>query len=253
MKIPASGVVFILISAAFISVLAQFGFFMPEQFVKGSANLSRFLAEAFPPDFSALSKTGEALAETVKMAFAGTLLGFLIAFPIAIFSARNLFPPAVVYSARFTAALLRTVPPLLWAIIFVIIVGLGPLAGTFSIALYTVGYLSKLYGELFEGTDPEVLEAVKGVGATKPYLVRYAVIPEGANAILSQLLFMFEYNIRASSILGFVGAGGIGFQIYVYLQTMEYRNLTAVLILILGIVLFMDFLGGLLRRRFLLA
>ncbi len=253
MKKNLSGIIYFLIGLLFIFTLARFGFFRTDQLARGLSNLIQFSSSAFPPDFKAVSTVGEALLETVEMAFAGTLLGFLISFPLAILGSRNLFSPAIVGSARVIAGFLRTIPPLLWAVVFVIIVGLGPQAGTLSIAFYTVGYLTKLYSELFEGTDPEVLEAVKGVGATKPYLVRFAVIPEGANAILSQLLFMFEYNIRASSILGFVGAGGIGFQIYVYLQTMEYQKLTAVLILILGIVLVMDYLGGFLRRRYLLA
>lgn len=253
MKKNISGVIYFLIALLFVFTLARFGFFRMDQFMRGLANLFQFSRDAFPPDFGAFSTIGQALLETVEMAFAGTLLGFLISFPLAILGSRILFPSVVVAAARVIAGFLRTIPPLLWAVVFVIIVGLGPQAGTLSIALYTVGYLTKLYSELFEGTDPEVLEAVKGVGATKHHLVRYVVIPEGANAILSQLLFMFEYNIRASSILGFVGAGGIGFQIYVYLQTMEYQKLSAVLILILGIVLIMDYFGGFLRRRYLLA
>lgn len=252
MKKNRSAVVFLLIALLFVFTLARFGFFRIDQLTRGLSNLFKFTREAFPPDFSAFSTIGQALIETVEMAFAGTLLGFLISFPLAILGSNNLFSPKIVAVSKVIAGFLRTIPPLLWAVVFVIIVGLGPQAGTLSIALYTVGYLTKLYSELFEGSDPEVLEAVKGVGATKLHLVRFVVIPEGANAILSQLLFMFEYNIRASSILGFVGAGGIGFQIYVYLQTMEYRKLSAVLILILAIVLLMDYLGGILRRRYLL-
>jgi phosphonate transport system permease protein len=146
----------------------------------------------------------------------------------------------------------RTVPALLWAILFVIVVGLGPLAGTLGIALYTVGYLSKLYADLFEGTDPEVVEAVRGVGASRLHLVRFVVFPEGANGVLAQLLFMLEYNIRASAILGFVGAGGIGFLLQAYIQTLEYQRLATVLLLLLGVVLGMEALGGWVRRRFLL-
>jgi len=127
----------------------------------------------------------------------------------------------------------RTIPVLLWAILFVILVGLGPLAGTLGIAVYTVGYLAKIYAELFEGTDPEVLE--------------------GANVLLSQLLFMLEYNIRASSVLGFVGAGGIGFVMQVYLQTLDYQRLATLLLLILAVVLVMDGISGWLRKHFLLA
>src|SRR4030095_4655921 len=126
------------------------------------------------------------------------------------------------------------------------------LAGTFGIAAYTIGYLAKIYSDLFEGTDPEVLEAVGSTGASKLQLVRFVFLPEGANAILTQLLFMLEYNIRASSILGFVGAGGLGFVMQVYLQTLEYRRLASVLLLILVVVLTMDGLSAWIRKRFLL-
>lgn len=248
-----SSMLFLLTAILFVLVLANFGFFDLEKMTKGSLNLNVFIRESFPPDLRGLSGAGSAILETIQMSFAGTLLGFLISLPLAVLSARNLAPAWYARAGRFVTAVLRTVPPLLWGIIFVIIAGLGPLAGTLSLALYTVGYLAKLYCEIFEGTDPEVMEAVRSTGATTPFLVRYAVFPEGANAIFSQLLFMFEYNIRASSILGFVGAGGIGFQIYAYLQSMEYQKLTGVLILILFFVLSIDVLGGFLRRRFFLA
>jgi len=154
--------------------------------------------------------------------------------------------------ARLIAAAIRTVPVLLWAIVFVILVGLGPLAGTFGIAAYTVGYLAKIYADLFEGTDPEIIEAVRSTGASKLQLVRYVILPETANAILAQVLFMLAHNIRASSILGFVGAGGLGFVVQIYLQNLDYRRLATVLLLVLVIVLIMDGISAWLRKRFLL-
>ena len=163
-----------------------------------------------PPDLSILPTASAALWETVEMSFAGTLLGFLASLPLSILGTRHLFSNWISSLARFVAAGIRTIPVLLWAIVFVILVGLGPLAGTFGIAAYTVGYLAKIYADLFEGTDPEIMEAVQSTGASKLQLVRFVIIPETANAILAQVLFMLEYNIRASSILGFVGAGGLG-------------------------------------------
>jgi phosphonate transport system permease protein len=156
-----------------------------------------------PPDYSVLPIAGRALWETVLMSFAGTMLGFIASLPLSILGTRNRFPMAISSFARLIAAGVRTIPVLLWAIIFVIFFGLGPLAGTFGIAAYTVGYLAKIYADLFEGTDPEILEAVGSTGASKVHMVRFVFLPEGANAILTQLLFMLEYNIRASSILGF--------------------------------------------------
>jgi phosphonate transport system permease protein len=234
------------------TVLSHLGFFDAERLLKGLRNVRILTSDMIPPDLSVLPVAGSALWETVEMSFAGTLLGFLASLPLSVLGTRNLFHPLLSRMARFIAAAVRTIPALLWAIIFVIIIGLGPLAGTFGIAAYTVGYLAKIYADLFEGTDPEVLEAVASTGASKLHLVRFVYFPEGANAILTQLLFMLEYNIRASSILGFVGAGGLGFVMQVYLQTLEYRRLATVLLLILGVVLTMDGISAWLRKRYLL-
>jgi hypothetical protein len=116
-----------------------------------------------------------------------------------------------------------------------------------------VGYLAKIYADLFEGTDPEIIEAVQSTGASKLQLVRFVIVPEAANAILAQVLFMLEYNIRASSVLGFVGAGGLGFVIQIYLQSLDYQRLATILLLVLVIVLVMDGISAWLRRRYLLA
>lgn len=233
-------------------VLAELGFFDGARLVRGLKNLGILTSEMIPPDLGVLPVAGKALWETLQMSFAGTLLGFIASLPLSVLGTRHLFSPLVSGVARFAAAAIRTIPVLLWAIIFVILVGLGPLAGALGIAAYTVGYLAKIYADLFEGTDPEIIEAVQSTGASKLHLVRFVFLPEGANAILTQLLFMLEYNVRASSILGFVGAGGIGFVMQVYLQTLEYRRLATVLILILLVVLAMDGLSGWMRKRFLL-
>jgi hypothetical protein len=108
-----------------------------------------------------------------------------------------------------------------------------------------VGYLAKIYADLFEGTDPEIIEAVQSTGASKLQLVRFVIVPEAANAILAQVLFMLEYNIRASSVLGFV--------IQIYLQSLDYQRLATILLLVLVIVLVMDGISAWLRRRYLLA
>jgi phosphonate transport system permease protein len=146
----------------------------------------------------------------------------------------------------------RTIPSLLWAVIFVIGFGLGPAAGALGVAMYSVGYLGKLFYEAFDAVDAEVLEALRGTARNRIQLAVYAVLPESANAVLSQLFFMFEYNIRASAIMGFVGAGGIGFYIQVYVQTLQYDRLLTVLLLLLAVVLAMDVISAWVRRRYLL-
>lgn len=232
--------------------LGQLGFFDGARLSRGASNLAMFARGMVPPDLGILPLAGKALLETIQMAFVGTSLGFLLSVPMGILGARTLFPRPVVLLVRFVMAVIRTVPSLLWAVLLVIVVGLGPLAGTLALAVYTVGYLGKLYAEYFEGVDPEVLEAVRGTGAGRLHLARFVVWPESANGVLSQLLFMFEYNVRVSSILGFVGAGGIGFYMYLYVNSLDYQRLSTLLLLILGLVVAMDLASAWIRKRYLL-
>jgi phosphonate transport system permease protein len=242
-----------LLLAGLTVLLTQLGLFDVDRLARGAMNLTVFARETFPPDTGILPQALLALAETIEMALAGTLLGFLIALPLGFLGARNLVARPVVYATRLVVGLIRTVPSLLWAVIFVITVGLGPLAGTLALATYTSGYLAKLYAETFEAVDPEILEAIGGLGAHSWHLARFVVWPESANNVLSQLLFMVEYNIRASAILGFVGAGGIGLLLNIYINTLSYDRVAMVLVLILAVVLSLDVLSRLIRRRFLLA
>lgn len=230
--------------------LGYLGFFDLARLSRGGANLAEFLAGMAPPDLGVLPVAGKALAETLAMAFAGTLLGFLCSLPAGVLGTRALFPRWVVGVVRLGMAVIRTIPSLLWAVLLVVVMGLGPLAGTLALAVYTVGYLGKLYAECFDGVDPEVMEAVRGAGATRLQLARFVIWPESANSVLSQLLFMLEYNVRASSILGFVGAGGIGYYMYFYVNSLEYRRLATLLLLILALVLVMDASSAWLRQRY---
>lgn len=186
------------------------------------------------------------------MAYVGTLLGALVAIPFAVLATRTITGRVASGLVRTLLAAVRTIPSLLWALLFIVMVGLGPLPGTLGIAAYTVGYLGKLYYEAFEGVDPEVLEAVRATGASRWLLARHGVLPEAANPLLSQLLFIFEYNVRASSIMGLVGAGGIGFYIWEHFQSFRYKALATDLLLLFGLVLLIDFVSGRVRRRYLI-
>ena len=242
-----------LIVLILVALLAEIGFFDLDRLARGAENLGTFSKDTVPPDLGIITDLIQPLIETVEMALAGTLLGFVVSLPLGLMGARNISPLSLIVLVRLIVAVTRTIPTLVWAILFVIFVGLGPLAGTLGLAVYTVGYLGKLYAEAFEAADPEVLEAVRGVGATRPQLARFVLLPEAANSLWSQLLFMVEYNIRASSILGFVGAGGIGFYIQVYVQTLQYQRLAALLLLTLALVLLLDVFSAWVRERYLIA
>jgi phosphonate transport system permease protein len=216
--------------------------------MRGWRNLGIFVADLFPPDLTVLPTVARALVETVQIAIVGTLLGFICALPMALAASRSLFPIAVTGPVRLLLAAIRTVPSLLWGIIFVVAVGLGAAAGALGVAMYSLGYLGKLLYEGFEGVDSEVVEAVRGVGASRFQLARYAILPEAANVVLSQLLFMFEYNVRASSIMGFVGAGGIGFYLNGYVQNLQYSKLTTAILITLVAVVLIDQASSRIRR-----
>lgn len=231
--------------------LADVGLLDPLRIVRGIRNLGEFAAALFPPDPSSLPTLAEAMFETIEIAFVGTAIGFALALPLSLAASPVLFGPAVTAPVKVLLAAVRTVPALFWAIVFVVAVGLGPAAGALGVALYSLGYLGKLLYEIFDGVDPEVVEAVRSVGASRTQLARYALIPEAANGILAQLLFMFEYNVRASSIMGFVGAGGIGFYILGYLGLLRYDLLLTALLLTLLVVVAIDRASSVVRRRFL--
>ncbi|MCM8811787.1 MAG: phosphonate ABC transporter, permease protein PhnE [Candidatus Omnitrophica bacterium] len=221
------------------------------QWSLAAGRLREFSCGLFPPQLNSLPTLAGAMIETVEIAFLGTMLGFFAALPIAFLASTIFSGTAVAYAVRLMIGAVRTVPSILWGIIFVVAFGLGPAAGTIGVAFYTLGYLGKLYYEVFEGVDAEVLEAVRGVGCSRLQLMLYAVLPESANAILSQLLFMFEYNIRASAIMGFVGAGGIGYYLLGYVQMLQYRNLLTALLLTFVVVMAVDCLSRKLRTAIL--
>lgn len=215
------------------------------------SNLGSLVAEMLPPDLGVASEVAAALAETVQIAFVGTVIGFLLSMPFSALALRNIFPSSLTTTVRSLLGIVRTIPALFWAVLFVIAVGLGPFAGTLAVAVYSFGYLSKLYYEAFEAVDAEVLDALRVTGASRILLVRHAVLPESMNTIVSQLLFMFEYNIRSSAVLGFVGAGGVGFLMVSYIESLRYSSLTTVLVFTLATVIAIDIVSGYVRRRFL--
>ena len=238
----------LVLATALVVSLRNVGLLDPGRLGRGTRNLATFAAGLFPPDLSTLPTLGAAMVETLQIAFAGTAIGFAVALPLALLACPTLFGPSLTAPVKLALAFTRTVPSLFWAIVFVVAVGLGPAAGTLAVALYSLGYLGKLLYETLDGVDPEVIEAMRSTGCGRAQLARYALLPEAANGVLAQLLFMFEYNVRASSIMGFVGAGGIGFYLLGYIQLLRYDLLLTGLLLTLGVVIAIDRLSAVVRR-----
>ncbi len=234
-----------------VVILARFGAWKAGTLTSAMGRLLEFSRLLLPPRWDVVPALTASMFETIQIAFAGTMLGWVFALPMALLGTRTLFGPASSGFARGVIGALRSIPSILLGVVAVVAFGLGPLAGVFGVALYTVGYLGKLYYEAFESVDTEVLEAVKSVGTTRLQLWRHAVLPEAMPAVISQLLFMFEYNIRASAILGFVGAGGIGYYMLGYVQMLQYRPLTTAILLTFLVVMLVDRLSLWLRQRLL--
>jgi len=190
------------------------------------------------------------MVETIKIAFVSTVFGLLISLPISILASRNLNSAPVAYTARIILAASRSLPSIIWAIFFVILVGLGPLSGILAMTIYTVGYLGKLQYESIEGMSVVSLEAADSMGLTKIEKALGVVIPEQANNLISQAIFMFEYNVRHGTVIGIVGAGGIGYYINLYLKFLQYDKVIAYLIVIFVVVVIIDFLSIKARSQF---
>jgi len=233
-----------------VVALARVGLLDLARLGRGAENAATFLGDLWPPRVEALPELMGALLETFEIAIAGTSIGIAIGLPAALFSTRTVAPRAIAGPLRIVLGVVRSVPALLWAVLAVAALGLGPAAGAIGIAAYTTGHLGKLLGEHFESVDPEVVEAVRGTGASRAAVLRHVILPESRNAVVSQCLYALEYNVRASSILGFVGAGGIGFYVLGYVQMLDYRSLATALIVTLAAVLALEAIGAGLRRAY---
>lgn len=239
------------VSGALLVVLSHLGLADGPLLVRGARNIGIFAQDLVPPDASVLPAVAGAMVETIEIAFAGTMLGFAGALPLALAANDTVSGRPVAGAVRMFLALVRTIPALLWAILFVVAVGLGARAGVLGLAMYSMGYMGKLFADAFDDIDPEVVEAVRGVGVGRLQLARFAILPEAANAVLAQTLFVFEYNVRASSILGFVGAGGIGFYLLGYVQSLQYDALMMAILVTFAAVVVIDQASVRVRRRFL--
>ncbi len=193
------------------------------------------------------SKAYTGMLETLKMAFVATIFGFIGAIIFSSFAANNLVPKLVLVPTRLLLSFTRSLPSIIWAIVFVIIVGVGPLAGVLAMILYTVGYLGKLQYEEIEGINKEPLEAARAMGLNHGEIVSKVVIPESGNTFLSQLLFMFEYNVRHGTVLGLVGAGGIGLHIDRAMELDLYNHVMTYLIVIFVVIVIIDFISLFIR------
>lgn len=190
------------------------------------------------------------LVETILMGFVGTALGGILALALCFPASRNLVANAGLYfAARRALEFCRTVPELVFALIFVFAFGLGPFAGVLAIAVHTAGSLGKLFAEVNENVDPGPIEGVRAAGGNWPMIMRLGVVPQALPNYASYLLLRFEINVRGASALGIVGAGGIGQELYVAIRQFEYTDISAIMLLLIATTSVIDITCEAIRHR----
>lgn len=220
--------------------------------VAGRDGAARLLQGFLRPELASefLRTVGAAAVETLQISLAGLLLGGVVGLPLAVLIAANVGAPAWVRGgARVVAATLRGVPELLWALVFVATVGLGPAAGVYALGLHGAGLLAKLCSEQLEGVDPAPVEAVRMTGTGRAATALLATVPQARTGLVSLVLYQWECNIRTATVVGFVGAGGIGQALDISLRLFRYAELSTLVIAVLVLILGVDGLSRLVRRH----
>jgi len=200
--------------------------------------------------FWGLRKWLKLLGETLLISYVGTLIGALIAFALNFFAAENTSPaPWLRFTTRRLLEFARTVPGIVFALIFVIAFGLGPMAGVLAIAIHSTGALGKLFAEIVENADMKPVEGIRSTGASWLSCMRFAMLPQVTAGYASYALLRFEINVREASVMGFVGAGGIGQELIVAIRKFYYSDVSAILVTIIITVFIIDIATGWVRGR----
>lgn len=213
------------------------------------ASTRSFLVGLFPPDWSVLPAVLAKMAETMGIAVLGTTLAFLLAFPLSFVAARNLATPWAGVPVRALAAVLRAIPEILWALLFLVATDLGNISGILALAAHNVGILVKLVAEVYESAPAGPPEMVASTGAGRAAIVWHGILPSALPHMLSHTFFRLECNIRTATILGLVGAGGVGQLLMIHRALLQYDKMLVDTLGILVLVLVADGVGTLLRRQ----
>ena len=219
--------------------------------VNGLDRFGKIAGALFPPTpGDAFWELLQAMLESIGMAFLGTLIASIMAVPLGFLGARNVLPIWLLrFPIRRSFDFLRGVDALVWALVFVRAVGLGPLAGVLAIATTDIGILSKLFAEAIENVDRKQVDGVQATGANAVQRVRFGIIPQVLPIMVSNALYMFESNVRSATILGIVGAGGIGFHLSDRIRAHRWEEVGFIIIMIIGFVALIDFISHIIRSR----
>lgn len=222
----------------------------PQDLLTGIGGMADILARAIPPDGGTVEPSLGAAIETFDIALLGTAAAVVMAMPLAVLAARNASPSPLVYqAARGVIAVTRAVPDLIWALFFVTAVGLGPFPGVLAVSVHSIGMLGRLFAETIEDMDMGPVEALTVTGASRMQVVTHAILPGILPSLIGIGLYRLDENVRSSLVLGFVGAGGIGFLILTYMNLFQYHKVATLLVMTYVLVVAVERVSAAIRRR----
>jgi phosphonate transport system permease protein len=222
----------------------------PLDLLRDAGNIGTYASEFFPPDFGDWRIYLREMIVTVHIAVWGTLLAVVAAVPLSLAASANLTPAWVHQPVRRLMDACRAINEMVFAMLFIVAVGLGPFAGVLALAVHTTGTLAKLFSEAVEAIDPRPVEGIRATGARKLVEIAYGVIPQVLPLWVSFALYRFESNVRSASVVGMVGAGGIGVVLFEVIRGFQYAQTCAVLIILVVSVSLIDLLSARLRQRY---
>jgi len=251
-RLPRPGLGHYFAWGAFLALLAvswQGADMRPGDLVRDSGNMARYLADFFPPDFRDWRTHVRELLVTLQIAVWGTVLAVACAVPLGLASSANVAPWWVRQPVRRLMDACRAINEMVFAMLFVVAVGLGPFAGVLALWVHTTGTLAKLFSEAVEAIDPQPVEGIRATGARRSDEIAYGVLPQVLPLWISYSLYRFEANVRSASVVGMVGAGGIGMVLWEIIRAFNYAETCAVLILVVATVSVVDLISARIRAR----
>jgi phosphonate transport system permease protein len=222
----------------------------PVELFRDSSNMASYAADFFPPNFRQWRLYVDEMVVTLQIALWGTALAVITAVPMALLASSNIVPWWVYQPVRRLMDACRAINEMVFAMLFVVAVGLGPFAGVLALWIHTSGVLAKLFSEAVEAIDPQPVEGIRSTGASALHEIVYGVIPQVIPLWTSFTLYRFESNIRSASVVGMVGAGGIGVVLWEIIRGFQYAETCAVMIIIILSVSVIDLVSARIRQHF---
>ncbi len=224
----------------------------PIKFFSGIPFMVDFIGRMFPPDFSNIGLYISKAGETLQMALVGSALGALIAFPLSFLAARNVMPNKFIYhSVRTIFDTFRGINEIVWGLIFVSMVGLGPFPGVLALTVHVIGALGRYFSEAIESVNPEIIKALNSTGANRFQVITRGIFPEVKLSFINHILYYLENNFRAATVLGLVGAGGIGMELLTSLKLFRNQEVLTILIIMVVMVVIIDRVSAYIRKKIL--